>query len=63
MDLSNIQRNLRNLDDALIGHVKVIEIYQKFFGENHEEYAKSLGNLANVYKDLEEFETAKEYEE
>jgi hypothetical protein len=36
-----------------------LEIFKKHYGEDHVEYAITLGSLANILSDLGDYETAK----
>jgi hypothetical protein len=36
-----------------------LEIFKKHYGEDHVEYAKTLGNLALILSKLGDYETAK----
>jgi hypothetical protein len=40
-------------------YLKALEIDKRSFGENHVEYATTLGNLSNVLSDLGDYEGAK----
>jgi tetratricopeptide (TPR) repeat protein len=39
--------------------LKALEINKRSFGEDHVEYATTLGNLSNVLRNLDDYEGAK----
>jgi hypothetical protein len=39
--------------------LKAIEINKSYFGEDHVEYGRTLGNLSGILRDLGDYEGAK----
>ena len=42
------------------GYQKALEINKKHFGEDHIEYATTLGNLSGVLRDMGDYNSAKD---
>jgi tetratricopeptide (TPR) repeat protein len=40
--------------------LKTLEIFKRSFGEYHDQYIRTLGNLSNVLRDLGDYKGAKE---
>jgi tetratricopeptide (TPR) repeat protein len=47
--------NLGDYEGAKEGYSKAKEINQKFYGEDHPEYAKTIENLSNTLSDLGDY--------
>jgi hypothetical protein len=47
-NLSGVLRDMGDYKSAKDGYQKALEIHKKHFGEDHIEYATTLGNLSGV---------------
>jgi tetratricopeptide (TPR) repeat protein len=50
---------LGDYEGAKKGYLKALEIKKRSFGEDHVQYATTLGNLSGVLKNLGDYEGAK----
>jgi tetratricopeptide (TPR) repeat protein len=53
-------RDLGDYEGAKEGYLKALEINKRSFGEYHDKYIRTLGNLSNNLRDLGDYEGAKE---